>query len=228
MNDDKFKNPRSSLYNNFLKDSGWRETMLALCKELKAAGTSISARERFFDGYQRACRSVAFHLLTRWQWQGDIRRDAEDIASESTKILLNQETRRSGIFGSKPTTDTELRGYLSRTIWRSCTQVAMRLTPRLFVLSLEELLESGRDFRTPHPRPQQEMRAELTEVLAALEATRGVYRKLPDGVNLLDCVLAAEVGGGSLVGVKKRTLQRYAKQIRTFLARHLDDPGDGL
>jgi len=205
------------------EDSGWQETLTALCANLKTARTSALARDRFFEEYQRVCKGVALRLLSKWKWRGDVARDAEEIAAESTKILLKQESDFGGVFGSKPKTDSEFRGYLTRTIWQSCLQIALRMRRKTLLLSLDELLEAGRDFEVPHSRSAQEIRAELAEVLAVLEATRGNYKMLPAGASLLDCLLAAELRDGRLNGVKRRTLQRYAKQIREFLARHFDD-----
>lgn len=220
MNDDTTKNLPNS------KDSGWQETLTALCAELKSGRTSALARDRFFEEYQRVCKGVALRLLSGWKWRGDVLRDAEEIAAESTKILLKQDADFGGVFDSKPKTDSQLRGYLSRTIWRSCVQIALRMQRKTLLLSLDELLEAGRDFEVPHSRLSQEIRAELAEVMDVLEATRGNYKMLPSGVSLLDCLLAAELGDGRLDGVKRRTLQRYAKQIREFLARHFDGSKD--
>lgn len=219
MSDD--TNEDSSISLSPASDSGWDEILGFLCRQLQASENSDDARERFFLGYQKLCRGVAVRLLGGWKWKGDIRRDAEDIASESVKILLTQEARSSGVFGSRAKKSAHLRGYLSRTIWRSCVQIAMRMQPKMILLSLDQLLDAGEDFGIERLRSRQEMRAELTEILAILETGRIIYRQLPDEVNLLDCLLAAEFGHGGIEGIKKRTLQRYVSQIRNLLKRQL-------
>lgn len=209
-------------------DSEWQETLGILCLELKASKTSGEARARFFSGYRNACKRVALRLLSSWKWQGDIQRDAEDIASESTKILIGQEARGAGIFGSKAMSTAQLRGYLTRTIWRSCVQIAVRMQPKALLISLDQLLEEGWDFGVLRLRSEQELRAELTEIFAALEVNRSKYRKIPEALSLLDCLLWAEFGDGGFDAIKKRTLQRYVNQIRKFLKSEFDDPEDSL
>jgi len=206
--------------------SGWEETLNFLCRELKASKTSADARARFFAGYRTTCKRVAFRILAGWKWKGDIGRDAEDIASESLEILLGQEARTAGIFASRAMGAAELRGYLTRTIWRSCLQIAMRMRPREVLLSLDRMIEEGWEPGDFPSRTQQELRAEISEILAALESIQGQFRKIPKGMSLVDLLLCTEFEDTPLKGIKKRTLQRYLSQIRHFLSRQLDGRND--
>ncbi len=224
MNDDTRNRQPNSEDDKF--GCGWNETLAAICDELKSSRSCSNARARFFAGYRNACKRVALRLLSSWKWRGDIQRDSEDIASESVKILLGQEARGAGIFGPKAMGDAALRGYLTRTIWRSCLQIAARMRPKALLVSLEQLLDEGWDFGVSRPRSEQELRAELTEILTVLEANRSRYRKIPMAISLSECLLWAEFGVGGFEEIKKRTLQRYMQQIRYFLAREFDAPED--
>jgi hypothetical protein len=223
MSDKKDKRSRKGCHHAL--DSDWDEMLDFLCGELLASKNSSVAREHFYSQYQKVCRAVALRILSDWKWKGDIAYDAEEIASESVKILLLQESQGRGVFHLD--LNGQYRGYLSRTIWRSCVQIAMRMQPRIAFDSLDQLLLQGMEFSATGGRPPQELHAELMEILCLLEAVRGDYPKIPAHLHPLECVLSGEIGDSELEGIKRRTLQRYAKRIRNLLIRHFRVPREG-
>ena len=209
---------------NFV-DSEWRQGIDALAGEFLEAQKSRSERTRglFYERFWKMSVSAAKSVLRSRGWRGDMHQDGLDVASANVAILLQQEERGKGVFGARPRTEDEIRGYLSRTIWLGCKQRIGRVMKKQME-SLDALIEAGMDLGLLHDQCVSDpvLRMDLKVALENLQQDqRGHYRKLPAGVTPLDCVMDVGVGKALLKGVKMRTLQRYTKQIREDVARQV-------
>jgi hypothetical protein len=211
--------------------SGWQRVTGQLAHDLIRATLdhNAAARERFYGGFWRLVRQVAVSQLRSWNWRGDVHHDAEELASDCVRNLLRQEARGAGIF-AKVRRGEEIQPYFSGLIWRTCRQRARRLKASCADVSLDELLPGGEDGEqrtrldvlADRSMDNADVRHHLRDLMESLREDRhGRYRRLPAGMTPLDCVLDVEMVMARDKGLAKRTLQRYAKDIRDRLAREV-------
>jgi hypothetical protein len=203
----------------------WQQLLADLAQSLPLIKSCRWERNSFYTNYLQMCQGAARVVLCKMNWRGDLYHDSQDIASECVKGLIRQEQQANGAFSEEPRTQEQLRGYLSRTIYRSCKQRAIELIgkvtrqskvkQRMELANNDRLEQLHREYSS-----QPWRRLALKEALESM--SKAHRRQLPKGITPLQCVLDDALGNGLLEGkVPLRTLQRYKQQARETLANHI-------
>ncbi len=194
--------------------------------EKLAGAFTANNRELFYREFAEASRGVATRVMKNWGYKGDIYHDAQDVASECTLLLLKQESKGTGLFKDEKRTPTQLRGYISKTIWDGCKQRIQPLvkkSPRFVSL---EAMQGVNGFDVSALLDEclstPDKRLALEEAVQKMQDDHRAYPKLPKGVTPMDCVLDDAVSKALLKkSVSARTLERYKKDIRETIALDL-------
>lgn len=205
-------------------DSDWSRGIDALATEFNTTQTCEESRGRFYEMFWKMNVSAAKKRMNEWLWLGDIEQDSCDVASANVVTLLRQESKGRGVFNGHCRTPKQLRGYLSRVIWRGCEQRMNKLKPRMNPMdSLDAMLEVkggiDKNLLHNHHASDQVLRIDIKAADHAMQhdkSKRGYT--LPDGMTPLGYLLdkgLLEKGG------KLRTLQRNKQAIRKEFARRL-------
>lgn len=205
--------------------NNWSSRLEGLAQTLPLIKHSPQERSKFYASYLEMCQEAARVVLCKMSWHGDLFHDSQDVASECVKNLIQQEEKGNGAFSQDSRTPDQFRGYLSRTIYRSCKQRALDLLGKVARQSRVKQrveIEAGDRLRQLH----REFASQPWRRLAlkdALEALRKAHRRqLPKGITPLHCVLDDAMGEALLEGkVPLRTLQRYKQQARETIAKHM-------
>jgi len=211
--------------------SFWREKIHQLAEKLQsfrdlpACEEREKLREDFYESFRNLSAVASRKLIHEWEWKGDRFHDSEDIVSACTSILLRQEVQCKGPFNSaKVAAGCQLRGYLSRLVWRGAAQRTANLyreqvrcrkgdeSPLDMASRPEDAVSFWQDVQTLRER--------------LLTGLPGKYRT-PAGQIPLDGVLdkaLADAGERKLheeTGVPKRTWQRLEQEARDLLRQRL-------
>jgi hypothetical protein len=212
-------------------ESEWSNSIAHLEEKLLSfrdplpGGNSDRLREDFYESFRNLSEAAAKKILATRSWRGDRLHDAEDISSSCTVILLNQESRRKGIFNSqKLPSGPKLRGYLNRTIWGGARQGLTNLIRRdQQCLSLDESIFSIKD----HEEDAKSLWDDVENVRFRLNSRIAGRFKTPSGKTPLDSLLAkalADAGERKLyleAGVPLRSWQREEQAVREELRQSL-------